>query len=116
MKKLYYFGTIKEAGHYWFGCNSFNGPDIVGLPNDFFRRIDGMFCPPYSAKDGIYRFSHIGALQIVSWNDRSVDHRPGSNSNLFGVGFIDGEEMITEAYKQFPEVMNRQARPEPEFI
>lgn len=115
MKKLFYFGTIREVGHYWFGCRSALGPtlEIPGMPDQFFRiHVDGVFTPP---KEGVYRYSTVGNLQIVSWIDRTVDSRPGSNSNLFGLGFMDAEEMLTEAIKQYPEVMNRQPRPKPEY-
>lgn len=116
MKKLFYFGTIGQIGHYWFGCKSALGPvnEIPWMASEFFRRFDGLYTPPESSGQQVYRYSRIGNLQIVAWNDRTVDKRPGSNSNLVGFGFIDAEEMLTEAFKQYPQVMNRQPRPQPE--
>lgn len=118
MRNLFYFGTIGEVGHHWFGCQSALGPmiEIPWMSSEFFRRVDGLFCPPENIGQQVYRYSTVGNLQIVSWNDRTIDKRPGSNSNLIGYGFIDAEEMLTEAEKKFPQVMKRQSRPQSEFL
>jgi len=36
---------------------------------------------------------------------------PGTQEDVIGMGYDNPEEMITDAYKKFPKVMNRQSRP-----
>lgn len=75
--------------------------------------IDGLFPPGSTFDQGKYQVSIVPPVMIVAWWDYTVDKRPGSNANLIGYGFNDAEEMIDEAYKLFPRIMNRQPRPVP---
>jgi len=120
MKELLYFGCIGEKGHYlWASENS--RPYVYHqlsrafkLPEHFFRCIDGMFIPIETKQPTFYRYSTIGQVKIIAWQDYTVDSRPGSNSTLIGIGFDDAEEMLIHAETKFPSVMKRQPqRPTP---
>jgi hypothetical protein len=116
-KQLLYFGCIGEAGHYlWYSDRSKaygSNARIDGVNEKLLQNLDSVFPPPEIVGTGIYNDCIVPPVRIVSWWDRSVDKRPGSNSNLIGVGYASAEEMIDDAYKIFPSVMNRQERPKP---
>lgn len=116
-KALYYFGCIKEPGHYlWeserMGCY----PSTIKIPGantTILGYLDGTFTPGGNQTEGIYNDCTIPPLRIVSWWDRSIDKRIGSSSTLIGFGYSNAEEMLDDATKQFPSVMARQPRPKP---
>ncbi len=115
MKKLLYFGCIKDAGHYlWETQNSriysFN-IKIPGLNKRVLEHLDSVFTPP-DWKPG-YLISIVPPVMIVSWWDNSVDKRPGSNSAFIGYGYKSAEQILDDAVKLFPSVMSRQERPKP---
>lgn len=119
-KKLLYFGCIGHAGHSLFEYDSPGGYIRATSANlrEYFpqsnleclKAIDGTF-GPHTREQGKYNDCTIPPLRIVSWWDYTIDSRPGSNSNLIGIGYESAEEMIDDAYKIFPSVMNRQPRP-----
>ncbi len=119
MKELFYFGCIRDTGHFlWCGenyyCHTFHRESkILSVPENLLRVIDGTFIPTETHNQGIYKTSNIGKTIIIAWHDYTVDSRPGSNSALIGIGFTNGEEMIDFAITKFPSVMNRQKRPVP---
>lgn len=116
-KKLVYFGTDGRPGHFFFGGSS---PYAPGLLNDFpginkilLLNIDGAFTPGNTARQGIYQVSIVPPVIIVAWHDYTIDSRPGSNSNLIGMGYENAQEMIDDAIKKFPHIMSRQPGLEP---
>lgn len=115
MKKLLYYGCIREKGHNLFDTDGYStAPRESLFPVKFnlqiLKVIDGSFCPcnPMSQR---YNECIVPPLRIVAWWDYSIDQRPGSNSNLIGYGYESAEEMIDDAFNIFPSVMKRQTRP-----
>jgi hypothetical protein len=119
MKKLLYFGCMSRTGHFLYdqdNGHSVSGREHLLMPETNYgilKCIDANFTPK-KLKSGIYKESIIPPIRIVGWWDYSVDDRSGSNSNLIGVGYHSAEQMIDDAYKIFPTVMNRQPRPQKE--
>lgn len=111
-KKLWFFGCIGQPGHYWFGDCNYRGPAIEGVNKQLFAVIDSTF-PPGITTQGIYNDVVVDKVRIVSWWDYTGDKRPGSNSNLVGVGYESAEQMIDDAINKFPQAMSRQPRPVP---
>jgi hypothetical protein len=122
MKKLLYFGCgNREKGHYLFENDDSHASDdrianAYGINKNLIRCLDGTFAPAGPEVQGLYQLSliattKVGLMKIIGWWDRSVDNRGQSNSALIGIGYIDAEEMIDDAYLQFPKTMGRQPRP-----
>jgi hypothetical protein len=123
MKHLFFFGCGNlQKGHYLFNeddrhirneermCKEL-GINVALLT----RSIDSQFCPVLANQNqGIYKVSIVPPMMIMSWWDRTGDPRPGSNSNLIGVGYTNPIEIIEDARKQFPKTMGRQPKLEPE--
>lgn len=121
MKKLLYFGCIREKGHYLFsgdspGCNIANRSSlerlvgIAGVTDSFLHTIDGTYVP-FDTRQGAYKVSTVPPFLIVAWNDYTIDTRPGSNSVFLGIGYASDVEMINDAINHFPSVMKRQTVP-----
>lgn len=114
-KKLIYFGCIGSKGHFFFGAKGRQGDaafsEFPGLSRTVFRFIDGAFTPGFTRDQGLYQINIVPPVMIVAWWDYTVDDRPGSNSNLIGMGYESAEEMIDAAYELYPSVMSRQPRP-----
>ena len=119
MKKLLYFGCIRDKGHYlWYSeqnrianssaLKSITG--IEGVTDNFLNSIDGTYTWNTYGQ-GICKYSLVPPFRIIAWNDFTVDTRPGSNSVLLGIGYESAQEMFAEAMKQFPSVMQRQTIP-----
>lgn len=118
MKHLYYFGCIKDRGHYWFGPNceqssharyiQSNHPEINRA---LISNIDGI-CPPVEYQPGYNVITIADMIVIVSWWDNTVDHRPGSSSTFMGINYKDANDVLFAAAKYFPSVMGRQPMPE----
>jgi len=104
--KIYYYGCLKMAGHYFWNTNKqhvlfeneFPHPDIRGLP----------FCPLLEREEGKAKLTHYNGWTILGWRDNTVDVRPGSHSNLCAEGTHSFEEMLAIGQEHFPEVMSRQ--------
>ncbi len=116
MKKLIYYGCIQNVGHNLFDSenHSVAGREhLLGLDKAntlILKCLDGTFTPK-SMVQGKYNDCIVPPMRIVAWWDCSLDHRQNSNSALIGYGYESAEEMIDDAYKKFPSVMNRQPRP-----
>jgi hypothetical protein len=108
MKQLFYFGCMGGKGHYWFPHQP---GSLHGVNRNVFGVIDGTFTPGYSYEQGAAQEVIIGPLRIIAWHDYSVDTRPGSHSTFVGYGYDSVNDMLTDAAKQFPAVMNRQPKP-----
>lgn len=112
MKKLLFFGCEgpSSPGHF-LSESMYDVSKRYGIGSNILDRIDSTFCPP-PWKPG-YLAWICPLCKIVAWWDTTGDSRPGSNSVLIGIGYIDFEEMIDDAYLQFPKIMSRQTRPKP---
>lgn len=118
MKKLFYFGCIGDKGHYFWENEGFHMSwkeeqkvaEIIPCKN--YNEVDGNFAPKKTCDQGKYlEYVFPNNTRLVSWWDRTVDSRHGSNSTLIGVGYNSSDEMLNDAVKLFPSVMNRQSRP-----
>lgn len=101
-----YFGCRHEAGHYVFREN---GRTDYWL-EDGIGRFDGKLAPQPEAELYVAALSRLGGwgLSALSWWDRSVDRRPGSNSILFAPSLtIEPIEILVEGTKRFPWVFDR---------
>lgn len=119
MKKMLYFGCIREHGHHLW-CNEGNTcanrsalhrhTGIEGVTDNFIRTLDGTYVP-LEYIQGRYKECLVPPFRIVAWNDYTVDRRPGSNSVLLGIGYATADEMLDDAINHFPSVMQRQTVP-----
>ncbi len=122
MKRLLYFGCMRGKGHFLFDNSILYSHSIEsvarslpGVNPSVLKYMDDTYVPYYKP-EGLYNLCIVPPLIIIAWNDYSMDSRPGSNSNLIAYGYeMKGnyaEEIIDDAYKIYPLVMNRQkARP-----
>lgn len=100
-----YFGCHKTVGHYLIGPNGQKfGRDKY---NFWAERLDGVLPPQDTQEQGLATLSSIHGYSIISFWDRSVDHRGQSNSNFF----MPGDETFNEALELskawFPEIFER---------
>ena len=109
----FYFGCGGGAGHYLFnalGSKVYADGRLRRLRDHF----DGTLPPQPEAELYVASFSRLGGwnMSALSWWDRSVDKRPGSNSTVFAPGLvIDPRAMLDLAHARFPWVFNRLPRP-----
>lgn len=110
--KVYYFGCIYEPGHYlWENMHTRN--------SELFRRqpwgigLDGLAGSSIARErtsnipEGRAWLIHLDGWTVISFWDRSVDTRPGSNSAFAAEGTFTFDEMVTAAKAQWPEVWKR---------
>lgn len=96
----YYFGCDKQAGHHAFDEGRRRPPYERAI---IFSHLDGTL-PPQPEGRNLYvaSFSRLGGwnMTALSWWDRSVDSRPGSNSTILAPGLtIAPVEMLDEAHQ-----------------
>lgn len=123
-KVLFYFGCIRDKGHYLWTSDSDNNwyarqvaQTIPGLNYHVLEVMDGTFAPSgIGEEQGLYQESLVPPVRIVAWWDRSVDKRGACNSALIGYGYDSAEEMLDDAVVKFPSVMSRQPRPVPNTV
>src|SRR5689334_1590601 len=113
----YYFECWKDAGHYLFGSK---GRTVYHeekrlLPQAL-QTPDGTLAPARrdpagnireEAAQGVAALHHIDGWTALSFWDRSVDHRGGSNSTFILRGVHSFEEAESLARKAFPQVWAR---------
>jgi hypothetical protein len=108
---ILFFGCLKSKGHFLYHPREGQvwGYRESGLPDKLLHSLDGTFCPPETELQR-YLVSTVPPFTIISWWDRSVDQRPGSNSNFIFKGFGDAspQYLLTAAKAAFPEVFARQ--------
>lgn len=109
-----YFGCRSGVGHYL--CNERGGSLGRDPRFDRLNRLDGKLAPQPERNDQLYqaalsRLEGFG-LSALSWWDRSVDRRSGSNSIIFAPSLdIEPSDMLAEAQKRFPWVFARLPQP-----
>lgn len=105
--KMFYFGPWDEAGHYLFieGGRSVTDELRGSFPfNEWKGDIDGALQPQDGSQDeGVALVHHKDGWTALSFWDRSVDTRPGSNSNYFAEGDFIFNEMVEMAKTRFAE-------------
>ena len=107
MDTVYYFGCYDRAGHYlWNSRLRKEYEDIKGLPWGY--KIDGGLCPEGArGEEGRATINVLDGWTALSFCDRSVDDRPGSNSSFIAKGVYTFEQMCDIAKKTFPEIWGR---------
>lgn len=113
MAVVYFFGCEKQAGHFM----KRNGPDFTledrrktchfTERNPWGHNIDSGLCPKDSDVQGRAIIHHKDQWTALSFWDRSVDRRGGSNSNFLAEGTHTFDEMVAIAKENFPEIMAR---------
>lgn len=110
----FYFGCDHGPGHYLMHANR------ARVSNAGWRRLtrfDAMLAPQMRSQDSVlYQavVSRLGGYRLfaLSWWDRSVDSRPGSNSIIFGPNVdYPAEQLLRDAEERFPWVFARLPQP-----
>jgi hypothetical protein len=119
MPKAYYFGCVARAGHYLFGANGeaiyHDERKAMALPwKD--SEIDGKLAPQprlqpalreQAQPEGQAVVHHREGWTALSFWDRSVDGRPGSNSTFFVEGTHEFPAMLQLVRELFPRIVKR---------
>lgn len=111
--KTYYFGCIDQPGHYMFSSpKSYSLEDRrrtadFAYTNPWGTKIDGGLCSVGQQFEGWANLHHKDGWTALSFWDRSVDDRPGCNSNFLAEGDFSFDDMLSLARIHFPEVVNR---------
>jgi len=107
--ETYYFGCYGRLGHYLYERGGSNCERR--LPNDFPVRpqqLDTGFLPKGGQQiEGIAHLYHVNGWTVVSFWDRTVDSRHGSNSSFVVRGVLDFDAVMAAAKEAFPEVCER---------
>lgn len=109
----YYFGCIGDSGHYlWAEGGRRISPHSSELQDRFpcqYNALDGGLIPPsghYHA-EGVYFAAYINGWTVVSFNDNSVDTRPGSHSVFIVEGIHTPDDALKIASAAFAFVVAR---------
>jgi len=109
---MYYFGKYPDTydGHCLYDENGRKVYECH-LPNDFPVKdyiLDGGLLPPKLPQiEGRSTIVHINGWTILSFWDRSGDHRGNSSSNFIMRGVYEFENALELANKAFPKVFTR---------
>ena len=102
-KKMFYFGPIREAGHYSWSSNNRKDYDAT-KENPWRYNIDGRLAPLNDAQtEGEALIHHKDGWTAISFWDRTVDKRQGCSSTYFIHADLTFKEMVVLAKKAFPE-------------
>ena len=108
---FYHFGCQDRAGHYLFAASGSLKRDYYDIP---VAKLDGGLCPkadPWGKPgqvQGQALLHHISGWTIVSFWDRSIDTRPGSNSSFLAeAADLTFDQMMQLANRHFPKVVGR---------
>ena len=112
--KVFYFGCYGNAGHYMrapggSALRSTRAEHDFTISNPWGYNIDGELCvsPERRQVQGVTKVHHKDGWTAISFWDRSVDSRPGSNSALLAEGEHTFEGMMALFNHYFPEVLKR---------
>lgn len=112
MSEVYYFGCLREAGHYLWINEGYHAYDYrkYGLTDRLVYALDGAFCP-FRIEYQRWLCSIVPPWTIVSWWDSSQDTRPQSVSAFIGSGFGNEPHRLLDAARtKFPSVFARQPK------
>jgi hypothetical protein len=110
--KVFYFGCYDDKGHYALAADGL-GLRYSAEERDFVKnnpwsyKIDGGLCRSWPQTEGEALIHHKDGWTALSFWDRSIDSRPGSNSNFLAEGTYTFAEMVEIATKNFPSIMKR---------
>jgi hypothetical protein len=107
--KMYYFGCVGKSGHYMFQpSDSYPKQDhTFTRDNPWGYQVDSGLCPSGPQVEGRAMIHHKDGWTALSFWDRSVDRRSGSNSNFLAEGTFTFAEMVEFAKERFPKIMAR---------
>lgn len=113
---IYYFGCGNRPGHYMHAPGMRTGGSLaerraIGrlvYTNPWGTSIDGGLClRGIGEREGIADLHQKDDWTAVAFWDRSVDHRPGSNSVFLVHGLHDFDQVMEMARQAFPTVFAR---------
>lgn len=108
---IFYFGCWHDVGHFMRAPNkhadSHREAAEFAWKNPWSHDIDGRLCPDGSQIEGRALIHHKEGWTALSFWDRSVDKRRGSNSNFLAKGDHSFETMLTLAEEYFPDILKR---------
>lgn len=109
MSGVYYFGCIRQSGHYLFESHGGKAVSSRKSMYDFWMyRLDGVLAPQdLREKQGPTARHEMHSHTVLSFWDRSVDKRGACNSILFVPGIMSFTEALEKAREAFPEVFAR---------
>lgn len=118
--EAYYFGCVREAGHYWHFPKHRGGSESTirtAVGPSIHPRIDGGFCPgsipgedsrrSRPEKQGEALLHHVDGWTILSFWDNNVDQRSNSSSSFVARGTFNYASMRAIAEAQFPSIWKR---------
>lgn len=101
--KVFYFGPIRRAGHYFWLNDSTTQHRLKGI-GPWGTKVDGSLAPALTdQKEGEALVHHKEGWTAISFWDRTVDKRPGCSSTYLIEGTFTFEEMAVLAKEAFPE-------------
>lgn len=110
---MFYFGCWGDTGHYLWNRERRYTREGDCPFDPFYPRveghahIDGVFCPKNRQVQGEATVTVKDGWTILAFWDRSVDHRPNSNSAFIERGAFTFEEMVSRAKAEFPAIWAR---------
>ncbi len=104
--EVLYFGCIGDAGHYVHGTLS-HGNYRKALPSSIYPKIDSGFLPREQQRQGQAQLCKLDGWTFITFWDRTVDTRPGSNSAFLAEGDFSFDEVCAFAADRFPLVWKR---------
>lgn len=110
---IYYFGCIKESGHYLWtrrGNRLYeHDPDLKDHFPLQIHILDGGLIPPatWIHPQGHAFLAHINGWTVISFNDSSVDKRGGSCSAFVIQGIRTFENALAVSKRVYPEIFAR---------
>jgi hypothetical protein len=111
MDNAFYFGCYEESGHYLFRPGPMSTPSS-SIPKDFpvkpYGLLDGRLLRNGPQPQGVCtHYRGINGWTLISFWDRSVDSRGGSNSTFLCRGEHTFEEMLALFKEHFPTIVSR---------
>lgn len=102
--EMLFFGAVKQAGHYLWRSGGFSASRAFekALPFHFHFLDAGMLPEGVPQVEGAAGYCMINGWTVVSFWDRSVDSRMGSNSAFIYPDERSFEEMIAISNVQLP--------------
>jgi hypothetical protein len=101
----YYFGTYRQAGHY-FWTEGMGHSRYSGDPPGPWGHVDGQLAPAGDV-EGEALLHHKDGWTAIAFANRTDDSRPQSNSAFLFDATLTFDEALEEARKRFSQVVER---------